>query len=108
MKFPSVERSPEKAGVGGFMRRKLTWAVWFLLAVHVAVVLAGFLAPYNFETQERQHPYASPTRVHFVDCAGKFHLRPFVYVTKPSDDSLSDYTQDCAQPARVQFFLRGD
>lgn len=53
---------------------KLTWAVWFLLAIHAVVVLAGFTAPYSFETQERDHPYAPPTHVHFVDCAGKFHF----------------------------------
>src|SRR5215813_2869211 len=90
------------------IRLNLTWAIWLLLVTHLCAVLAGFLAPYDYETQDRLHPYAPPTRIHFVDCAGKFHLRPFVYVTKPSDDSLSEYTQDCAQPARVQFFLRGD
>jgi peptide/nickel transport system permease protein len=87
---------------------KFTWALWFLLAVHAIVVLAGFIAPYSFETQEREHPYAPPTRVHFIDCAGKFHLRPFVYVTKAAQSSLTEYTQDCSQPARIEFFTHGD
>ncbi len=51
---------------------KFTWAIWFLLAIHAVVALAGFCAPYNYETQDRQHPYAPPTRVHFIDCAGNF------------------------------------
>lgn len=85
-----------------------TWAVWFLLAIHALVVLAGFTAPYSFETQERDHPYASPTHVHFVDCAGKFHFRPFVYVTKASETALNEYREDCSQPARIEFFTSGD
>jgi peptide/nickel transport system permease protein len=87
---------------------KFTWAIWFLLAVHAVVVLAGFVAPYSYATQERQHPYATPTRVHFVDCQGRFHLRPFVYVTKSAESSPNEYSEDCAQPARIEFFTQGD
>jgi peptide/nickel transport system permease protein len=87
---------------------KFTWTIWFLLAIHAVVVLAGFIAPYSFETQERGHPYASPTRVHFIDCQGEFHFRPFVYVTRSADGALMDYTQDCSQPARIEFFTPGD
>src|SRR5437660_3988845 len=87
---------------------KFTWAIWFLLAVHAMVVLAGFVAPYSYETQERQHPYAPPTRVHFVDCQGRFHLRPFVYATKSAESSPNQYLEDCAQPAGIEFFTRGD
>src|SRR5437868_904359 len=85
-----------------------TRAVWFLLAIHAVVVLAGFTAPYSFETQERDHPYAPPTRLHFVDCSGKFHLRPFVYVAKAAEGNLTEYRQDCSQPARIEFFTSGD
>src|SRR5256885_7272555 len=91
-----------------FTSFKLTWAVWFLLAIHALVVLAGFTAPYSFETQEREHPYAPPPRVHFVDCAGKFHLRPFVYATKPAEGNLTEYQEDCSQPVRVELFTSGD
>ncbi|HMC29766.1 MAG TPA: ABC transporter permease [Candidatus Angelobacter sp.] len=90
------------------LRRKFTWAIWFLLAVHAAVLLAGFIAPYNFETQERLHPYAPPTRVHFFDCQGKFHLRPFIYATKIAEGALTEYAQDCSQSAGIHFFVRGD
>ena len=66
---------------------KFTWAIWFLIAVHAVIALAGFFAPYNYESQDRDHPYAPPSKVHFTDCTGKFHLRPFVYATK-SDESI--------------------
>ena len=87
---------------------RFTWAIWFLLAIHGVVVVAGFIAPYSFETQDRDHPYAPPARVHFVDCAGKFHLRPFVYVSKNSESNNNEYQQDCSQPTRIQFFAQGD
>ena len=89
----------------GFLK---TWAIWFLLIIHALVVLAGFIAPYSFETQERDHPYAPPTHMHFIDCAGKFHLRPFVYVTKVAENDLNNYRQDCSQTAGIEFFPRGD
>jgi peptide/nickel transport system permease protein len=89
-------------------KSKFTWAIWFLLAIHIVIALAGFSAPYNYETQDREHAYAAPTRVHFIDCAGKFHLRPFVYATKSDERYLMEYTPDCSHPARIQFFTQGD
>ena len=53
------------------------------------------------------HPYARPTHLHFVDCSGKFHFRPFVYVTKPAESALNEYREDCSQPARIEFFHPG-
>jgi peptide/nickel transport system permease protein len=59
-------------------RAKIVAALALLGAVHGAVAMAGFLAPYDFADQHRDYPYAPPTRVHFVDDAGRFHWRPFV------------------------------
>ncbi len=42
-----------------------------LAAFHAAVVLAGFLAPYDYAEQHRDFPYAPPSRIHLV------HLRPY-------------------------------
>lgn len=87
---------------------KFTWAVWFLVMVHAMVALACFIAPYSFETQNRDYPYAPPARVHLIDCAGKFHLRPFVYVSNSAESNPNEYQQDCSQPARIQLFTQGD
>ena len=40
------------------------------------VMLAGWLAPYDYAEQHRDYPFAPPTHVHFTDAAGRFHLRP--------------------------------
>jgi peptide/nickel transport system permease protein len=60
--------------------------------------LAAFVAPYHFAEQHREFPYAPPTRIHFIDVAGRFHLRPFIYGSLPGD-------QGRAYP--VQFFVHG-
>jgi peptide/nickel transport system permease protein len=108
--FIRSDPSPAKPAGSGFLNLKSRQikSLWFLLAIHAVVLLAGFLAPYSFETQERLHPYAPPTRVHFVDCRGEFHLRPFIYLTKMAEGNLIEYTPDCSQPARIKFLTQGD
>jgi peptide/nickel transport system permease protein len=63
-----------------FRRHKLAviCAVIVLLLYFVAV-FAEFLAPYNPESQEAANAYRPPTRIHFIDAEGGFHLLPFVY-----------------------------
>jgi peptide/nickel transport system permease protein len=60
--------------------------------------LASFIAPYHFAEQHREFPYASPTRIHFIDAAGRFHLRPFIYGSLPGDQ---------AQAYPIKFFVHG-
>jgi len=68
-------------------------ALSLLAIVHGAVLLAGFLAPYDFAAQNRAFPFSPPTRLHFVDSQGKFHIRPFLY------------EQNRAYP--IHFFVQG-
>lgn len=68
-------------------RRKLWAALTLLGSIHAVTLLAGFVAPYGFASQDREHPFASPTRLHFVDERDRIHLRPFVYGSSASDDS---------------------
>lgn len=89
-------------------RRTFLWAAWFLVTVHLFVILAGFVAPYGYESQDRMHPYAPPSRIHLVDCSGKFHLRPFVYMTTSREGSLTEYEEDCSQRFPIRLLLPGD
>lgn len=57
-------------------RMRIGLTLTFLGILHGAVLLAGFLAPYPYAEQHREYPYASPTRTHFIDPSGHFHLRP--------------------------------
>ena len=82
------------------MKLRLTLA--FLAVLHAFVVLAAFFAPYDYAEQHRDYPFAPPTRVHFTDAAGRFHLRPFVYgITQ--DLPGGDYREDRGRRYPVGF-----
>jgi peptide/nickel transport system permease protein len=87
---------------------KLQWAAGFLVVLHVVVIFAGFIAPYNYRSQDRLHPFAPPARVHLVDCSDKLHFRPFVYGLKDSDQGFGNYVEDCSQALPLRFFVQGD
>ena len=89
-------------------RRRTLWGTLiFLAAFHVAVLFAGFFAPYNFADQNRDLAFAPPTRVHFIDPHRKFHLRPFVYGVRYAPEAPSGFAPDLSRMYRVRFFARG-
>jgi len=88
-------------------RRKLWITIALLSAFHAAVLFAGFFAPYNFATQNRDLAFAPPMRVHFIDAQGKFHLRPFVYGFRLAPADSSGFAPDFAQRHPIRFFAMG-
>ena len=78
-----------------------------LIAVHLLVVFAGFVAPYDVATQFREHPYAPPSHVHFRDEKGHIHIRPFVYAWK-NNGNFAEYEEDTERISPIRFFVRGD
>jgi peptide/nickel transport system permease protein len=76
--------------------------------LHLTLLFAGFVAPYDPTTQSRELPYAPPTRLHFIDGAG-FHFRPFVYAwTSVLDpDQVGSYQEDRSHGYPVEFFVTG-
>lgn len=87
--------------------RKLGAALIVLVAFHLFVLFAGFLAPYGFATQDREMPYAPPTRIHFVDAGGQWHARPFVYAWKYANGTDSNYQEDVSRAYPIHWFVRG-
>jgi peptide/nickel transport system permease protein len=85
---------------------KLRAAVVLLGAFHVFILLAGFLAPYGYATQDRDMAFAPPTRVHFVDAHGSFHARPFVEGVK-NNVSDSSYEEDPSSAYPLRLFVSG-
>jgi len=75
-----------------------------LVILHLAILFAGFIAPYDPTAQNREFSYAPPTRLHFHDASG-FHWRPFVYASVPDLDS---YREDPSVEYPIRFFVRGD
>jgi peptide/nickel transport system permease protein len=78
-----------------------------LAGLHLLVLLAGFVAPYDPVEQTRLLPFAPPSRVHFFDADGAFHLRPFVYSLVPAPDSFDAYVEDTTQRFPVRLMVVG-
>jgi peptide/nickel transport system permease protein len=87
------------------MRNSLRVRVLILVLVflHVVVLFAGFFAPYDAKEQDRNLPYAPPTRVHFTGASG-FHLRPFVYAAVSDSGG---YREDRTREYPIYFFVKG-
>ncbi|MGH9866378.1 MAG: ABC transporter permease, partial [Candidatus Acidiferrales bacterium] len=88
-------------------RHKLWGALILLAGLHGLVLFAGFFAPYGSATQDRELPFAPPTRIHFVDARGKFHARPFVYGLKDDPKAPGSFAVDSAQVYSLHFFVQG-
>jgi len=86
-------------------RLKLGAAAVGLAAVHGAILFAGFLAPYDYASQNREAAFAPPTRIRFVDTKARFHIRPFVYGLKPQKDGAYAADETSAYP--LEFFVEG-
>jgi peptide/nickel transport system permease protein len=81
------------------------FALVFLLAVHGAVLLAPFLAPYDYAEQHRDYPFAPPSRVHIFDDQGRIH-RPYVNEWF-QDLSSGAYREDRTRPHALWLFPPG-
>jgi peptide/nickel transport system permease protein len=77
-----------------------------LALVHLAVLGAGFLAPYDVAEQDRERPFAPPTRLRFVDAQGRIHLRPFVYRWVERADAPGRYEEDRSRAYPVRLLVR--
>jgi len=92
------------------MRARTAILVVLLAGLHLVLLFAGFFAPYDPTTQDRELPYAPPTRVHFKDSSG-YHLRPFVYAWKtvPESDGgeVEGYKEDQSREYPLLLFVNG-
>src|SRR6266849_8683096 len=94
------------------MRTRTAILVVLLAGLHLVLLFAGFFAPNDPTTQNRDLPYAPPTRLHFKDGSG-FHLRPFVYAwtsvlgSDQPDSSQESYKEERSHEYPIRFFVSG-
>lgn len=87
----------------------LRYSAWTVLTVLVIVVLlADFIAPYDYTAQTRSLPSAPPTPIRFVDEDGKFHSRPFIYEQVLSDPLFGKFTEARDTKYDLGLFVEGD
>jgi peptide/nickel transport system permease protein len=84
-------------------RVKMRFLIFLLAGLHGVVLFAGFFAPYDAKDQDRNLPYAPPTRLHFNGASG-FHFRPFVYA-EVSDSN--GYREDRTREYPLRLFVKG-
>jgi peptide/nickel transport system permease protein len=92
--------------MNGAVRKIRAWA-GLLGVVYASVLLAGFIGPYAPDEQDREHPFAPPTRLHFRDTTGELHLRPFVYRLAGRPERFGEYEEDRSRRYPVRFLTRG-
>jgi peptide/nickel transport system permease protein len=102
---PSLER-PQAAPITRASRH-CRLMLWLLAILYVLVIAAGFVGPDDPATQNRDFPFAPPTRLHIVDGNGTLHLRPFVYALVRRPGTLDTYDEDRSRIYPVRFFVRG-
>ena len=82
-----------------------------VILLYLMALFVEPIAPYNPENQDTKYAFRPPTRVHFVDRAGRFYILPFFYGTTSQRnlDTLSlEFTENYQQIHNLQFFVRGD
>jgi peptide/nickel transport system permease protein len=97
--------------------RKLIVPLALLMGIHLAVLMAGFVAPYNPDMQDRAAPNCPPTRVHWVSADGRLSWHPFIYglsenvVTENGFAQPTKEAEPCTENPRtaypIQFLRRG-
>jgi peptide/nickel transport system permease protein len=88
-------------------KQKMVALVVLLGSLHLAILLAGFVAPYDPATQNRDFPFAPPVRIHFIDFRGRFHLRPFIYQWAVRPGTINEYAEIGEKECPVKFLFRG-
>jgi peptide/nickel transport system permease protein len=81
-----------------------------LVALYLMCMFAEFIAPYHFDNESRANSYNPPTRIHFVDALGRFHLRPFIYKSSYTFNQFYQrvFVEQTQQRFPIQFFVKGD
>jgi peptide/nickel transport system permease protein len=87
--------------------RKTALLLTPLGALHLVVLLAGFLAPYDVAQQNRTLPFAPPSHVHFADARGRLHIRPYVCIWEDRPGAFGEYSENRSQCFPVRFLVRG-
>jgi peptide/nickel transport system permease protein len=87
-------------------------ALYVLVALYLMAVLAGFLAPYSYETQHDRFGFHPPmlSRIHLFDKDGRL-MRPAVYGISIIDATAKGYDGYAEDPGviyPIRLFCRGD
>ncbi|HSB07992.1 MAG TPA: ABC transporter permease [Blastocatellia bacterium] len=93
------------------LRRNRTAMIglYTLVTMYGAAVLAGFIAPYSYDSARHDLSFHQPmlTQIHLLDEQGRLSW-PFVYGIIPVDPQLASYRYDTSAKYPIRFLVRGD
>lgn len=104
-------RTPWNLAVARLRRHRMAmFGLRVLVVLYLTAAFAGFLAPYHYDNENRDHSYHPPRAFHFWDAEGNFHLRPFVYASSYEFDPFFNrvYTVDTSRRYPLRLFVQGD
>lgn len=81
-----------------------------LSLMYLMALFGDFLAPQGLDSYDSQYMNSKPTRLHWVDPEGKWHLRPFVYGAKSGRDPETlrkIFVEDKENMYPLRFFVEG-
>jgi peptide/nickel transport system permease protein len=105
---PRLRQSGAGRESNSMKTRLRLWTGSGLLALLVVgAVFADFLAPYAPDEQQRDYPFAPPSRIHFKDAQGRWQWPPRAFPLKPIDAQPRIYVQASEQSFPLKFWSRG-
>lgn len=81
-----------------------------VLALLLLAIFAEFFAPYQLDKFDSKRSFIPPSRIHFWDKEGNFHLRPFTYnkvVTLNPKTFVPEWAEDDSKAYPIYFFVKG-
>ncbi len=89
------------------MRRGTCIALGFACFLVFISIFADFLSSNPPSRQNLNQFYHPPTRIHFIDSEGVFHLRPFFYRTELQEPLDAVYREETDTEYFPEFFFKG-
>lgn len=77
-----------------------------LIILYSGALLASFLSPVAPSDLQKELIFHPPTKIHFFDNNGDFHLRPFVYNYTLVDKDKRTYQEDKSKTYPIFFFKK--
>lgn len=82
-----------------------------LLILYIQALFAQFIAPYGLESYDSRYMNSPPTKLHWMDSEGSFHLIPFVYGIKSErhpETLRKMFIENTEEKYPLKLFVRGE
>lgn len=103
-------QSQTAIAIASFRKNHLAVVCIGVLAIlYLASAFAGFLSPYRYDSEERNHSYAPPSQLHFQDDEGRLSW-PYVYGVNFTFDEFHKriYVENTTQKYSLKLLVKGE